>query len=256
MDEGGFYPQLFHGLPLPDGTVRPALGDRLVRQLLANLGATDYEIADSTDGYWGVRAGLAVIVRPSDYELTVPEFLGAVGHEVGSHLLERLNGDRQPLRLLSSGLAGYEKGNEGRAILREQVAYESWDDFASRWRWYEVLRRHIAISLAVGLGPRSLDFGGIFKAMYDLDLLWIRAHAAPGQAVDNDEVRATTWELLVRVFKGTDGGGAYHKDIVYLEGNVACWRLAAESPDAIRIGDLGKIDVANASHVTLVASLH
>jgi GMP synthase-like glutamine amidotransferase len=253
MGNNGYYSQLFHGLPLPSGLVRPVIGDALIRQLLTNLGAHGYKIANSSDSYWGLRAGLATIVRPRSYALHAEEFIGTVGHEIGSHLLERLNGDRQPLRLLSSGLAGYEKGNEGRALLREQVAYETWAAFADQKRWYEILRRHLAISLASGISGRSLSFGNVFQRLHDLDRLWIGAHDTDNKI---DDVRAYTWELVTRVLKGTDGtGGAYYKDIVYLEGNIACWHAALESPDIIRFGDLGKIDVTNAAHIALLSAM-
>lgn len=43
-------------------------------------------------------------------------------HEVGTHLLTYFNGRQQPLRLLASGLAGYEGLQEGLAILAEALS--------------------------------------------------------------------------------------------------------------------------------------
>jgi uncharacterized protein (TIGR02421 family) len=40
-------------------------------------------------------------------------------HEVGTHLLTHVNGTFQPLRLLATGLAGYEETQEGLAVLAE-----------------------------------------------------------------------------------------------------------------------------------------
>ena len=45
-----------------------------------------------------------------------------VQHEVGTHIVTAVNGRAQPLRLLSSGVAGYEETQEGLAVLAEYVA--------------------------------------------------------------------------------------------------------------------------------------
>jgi hypothetical protein len=68
--------------------------------------------------------------------------------------------------------------------------------------------------------------------------------------VAREAAQKKTDTLLLRVLKGTDGnGGAYLKDIVYLQGHVANWLTAASSgPDAISDGDLGKFDINNARH--------
>jgi uncharacterized protein (TIGR02421 family) len=44
-----------------------------------------------------------------------------VQHEVGTHIVTAVNGQAQPLRLLSTGLAGYEETQEGLAVLAEYV---------------------------------------------------------------------------------------------------------------------------------------
>jgi uncharacterized protein (TIGR02421 family) len=43
-------------------------------------------------------------------------------HEIGTHLVTRYNGERQPFRQLRSGLAGYERLQEGLAVLSEYLA--------------------------------------------------------------------------------------------------------------------------------------
>ena len=42
-------------------------------------------------------------------------------HEVGTHIVTYVNGCRQPLRVLASGLAGYEETQEGLAVLAEYL---------------------------------------------------------------------------------------------------------------------------------------
>ena len=51
-----------------------------------------------------------------------PERLEAlVAHEVGTHVLTFHNGERQPLRIFATGLAGYEELQEGLAVLGEYL---------------------------------------------------------------------------------------------------------------------------------------
>jgi len=61
----------------------------------------------------------------------------------------------------------------------------------------------------------------------------------------------------VRALKGTRGtGGAYMKDIVYLEGNIRCWQIAATHPERILYGDIGKFDITNERHIRALQQLH
>jgi hypothetical protein len=65
-----------------------------------------------------------------------------------------------------------------------------------------------------------------------------------------------TWALLERVFMGTDGSsGPYRRYMVYLEGNVNCWRAAEANPGVIEEGDLGKFDIINERHRRLLKSV-
>jgi uncharacterized protein (TIGR02421 family) len=45
-----------------------------------------------------------------------------IQHEVGTHVVTYVNGKQQPLRLMASGLAGYEALQEGLAVLAEFVS--------------------------------------------------------------------------------------------------------------------------------------
>ena len=252
----GFYTKLFAGALLPvTKTITARAGDALLHRLLQNIGATSYRLIDATDGFWGVRYHPQGIVRPLSYRLPREQFLGTVGHEIGSHLLERLNGADQPLRLLGFGLQGYEAGNEGRAVLREQIVYPNWHTWASQLRWQDILRRHVAISLGIGLDRgRPRTFAEVYAIMHAVDVLWEHLHDNDSDAIQRAQDR--TWDLLTRVLSGTNGtGGAYLKDIVYLEGNTACWQLAATRPDLIMAGDHGKFAITNSDHLALLRGL-
>ncbi|HSX42927.1 MAG TPA: tyrosine/phenylalanine carboxypeptidase domain-containing protein [Candidatus Saccharimonadales bacterium] len=254
--DGGFYAELFADTPLPDDAViQSQAGDVIVRGLLKNIGADNYDMLDAADGFWGVRYDPPAVVRPATYSLSREEFIATVGHEIGSHLLERLNGANQPLKLLGLGLQGYEAGNEGRAVLREQIVYADWHAWESQQRWQDILRRHLSISLALGVDDgQARSFAETFAIVHAIDLLWEWLHDSEAHVVQCAQDR--TWELLVRSLKGTDGtGGAYHKDIAYLEGNLACWQVAATHPELIMAGDIGKFSVANTDHLKLLSQV-
>lgn len=50
-----------------------------------------------------------------------PRAEALIHHEIGTHLVTRFNGSRQPLRLLACGLAGYDVLQEGLAVLSEYL---------------------------------------------------------------------------------------------------------------------------------------
>ena len=246
----GFYALVLADVVLPTGKVSREVGDPILKQAIANIGSKK-GIRDAKGTTWSV-AGDAVL-RPSEYNMPVKRFVGlGLGHEVASHELERTNGARGPLAIVAGGLDRYELGNEGRAVVREEVVYETFDEFGKIVRWRDILRRHIAISYASGVGedsPRTssevYNFVNTIDMMYQTKL----KPTEPGLAFSAAEKNTTN--LLTRVLKGTDGkGGAYLKDKVYLEGHVSNWLQAARrGPGAITEGDLGKFDIANDRHI-------
>lgn len=254
FQDGGYYTLLLAGVSLPPtGKVPREIGDTALQTVLDNL-HSDYAIADAAGSTWSVAHATGQVKRPANYNMVRQRFIGlGLGHEIGSHLLEYVNGQRSGLRLLSSGLDRYEQANEGRAVIREQVVYESFADFAKLVRWQDILRRHFAISLAEGLAGDKLAFPDVFKLVNDVDRLWERQKLPDDPAAADAKADKRTWDLLTRVLKGTDGqGGAYRKDIVYLEGNLACWQLAKRHPELIALGDLGKFNIADPRHIALL----
>lgn len=257
---GGFVEQMFGGVDLPDNAIiDTGIGDPIVRQIISNIGS-DFELRESPNGLWAVLQSQRQVVRPASMALTKRQFMGIVAHEVGSHLLEATNGARAPLRLLHSGLDRYEAGNEGRAFLREQIMYDRFEEYVDQPSWaptkasweYRVAI-HMIISLASGLAGRHYNFADAYRLLSTLFRFWT---AKRGEPVDEKLIHNGAWSMAVRVFKGTDGaGGAYCKDIVYLEGNIRCWQVAAKRPELILIGDLGKFDISNERHVAALTSL-
>ena len=250
MRTTGFYGLLLASIDIPDKKITTEIGDPILERVLQNIGSTK-PIVDATGSSWG--ASSRGIERPAIMNMPVKRFIGlGLGHEIGSHELERTNGYRGPLALAAEGLDRYESGNEGRAVIREQVPYETFEEFGKIVRWRDILRRHIAISFAVGVGEarpasssETYDFINTIDRMYQTQLKPNEPDVARAAA------RKKTDALLLNVLKGTDGqGGAYLKNKVYLEGHVANWLTAAlKGPASISEGDLGKFDINNARHI-------
>ncbi len=251
--EKGYFALLLSGVEAitDEGTIGKETGDPILQKVLHNL-EVDYSIEDSVASTWSVNHKSSTVKRPPKYRLTKERFMGLpIGHEIGAHILEKQNGMRQPVRLFGEGLDRYELGNEGRGVVREQLPYEKFEDFTNTARWQDLLRRHIAISLATGMeGKGPQDFCSVFRVLNKLDYFWElrKGGSDPKKAKTKSESR--TWATLERVFRGTQGeGGVYLKDKIYLEGNVACWHVAADNPEIIENGDLGKFDISNPRHI-------
>lgn len=251
-----YYRQLFglKGFPV-EPYIDEATGNEICRRVLTNIGS-DYVLAPSDNNLWAILPSRKRVVYPSGYRLDRDEFVGIVCHEIGSHVLEAVNGASSPLLLLGAGLAGYERGNEGRAFLREQIVYDHERTFLRQFSWEYIILLHVATSLAAGAYHHPHSFSELYHTLYHLYYFWRERrmpHATNNEAFTRDEA----WYLAVRILKGTPGNGsaAYLKDSVYLEGNVRCWQLAAEDPSSILLGDQGKFDPTNPSHRALVLSL-
>jgi hypothetical protein len=247
---GGYADKLMHGTFMPEGrAIGQREGDIIIQKVLKNIDIP-YKIGDSPDLFWGIYHSNEEFMRPADYRLSPAAFRAIIAHEAGSHLLERANGLRSPLRLLATGLDRYEHGNEGRAYLREQLVMGSVQAALQDSGWYFSLVKHVAISLGVGLYNHPYTFSEVYHVIWALYALQERVQHPDEQLHADERAHRAAWDLTVRILRGTNGqGGAYLKDIVYLEGNVRCWKVAKLSPWLVRYGDMGKFDIANKRHL-------
>lgn len=111
-------------------------------------------------------------------------------HEVGTHLVTQVNGSAQPIRVLGSGLAGYDETQEGLAVLAE-IACGGLTAFRLRQLAGRVLTVHRRIA------------GASFA----------EAHAA---LVDEGFPPGSAYTTTLRVFRS----GGVTKDAIYLRGVV------------------------------------
>lgn len=250
--KGGYYDTLFgdDGLPT-DAYIDERAGDDICRRMLENIGS-DFTMAPSDNNIWAVFPSRKQVVRPAGYRMDRDEFVGVVCHEIGSHVLEHESGQKQHLKLLGVGLAGYEKGNEGRAFLREQIVYENERTFLRQFAWEYIAALHLSVCLASGVYQKPYDFAALYHVLYILYRFW-RERRLPRSTNNDAFAHDEAWQLAVRIMKGTNGtGGAYMKDSVYLEGNIHCWQAAATDAEIILRGDLGKIDITNPRHMEII----
>jgi hypothetical protein len=258
--EGGYFALLLAGVELPrGGKITPDIGEPALRQILHNIGADSYKRVKNPSGdYWGMSHTRQELMGPLDYGMSWEKFVGLpAGHEVGSHTLEYMNGRRSGLLLLSAGLDRYSRGNEGRAVMREQIVHETPEAFTELLRWQDITRRHLASAIGAGLLGRTMDYSDTYAAINAVDRLWSRDRK-PGD-IEAADVAAhrRTWLLMQRVYKGTSGTGLPFQEYkLYLEGLVRGWQTAKTHPELIeREGDKGKYDISNERHVGRLVSL-
>ncbi|MDB5164970.1 MAG: Coiled-coil, partial [Candidatus Saccharibacteria bacterium] len=153
------------------------------------------------------------------------------------------------------GLRGYLPAAEGRGLMVEQLAYDTWSEFMATRRFADVARRHLSIGLARGVdGAGERDFKQVFHIMHAIDKLWelVQTPTEPEQASTRAIDR--TWELLTkRTLKGVVGtGAAYFKDKVYAEGNHAQLQLHLQHPEVKPYINKGSYDLTNADHRSIL----
>lgn len=143
-------------------------------------------------------------------------------HEIGTHVVTYLNGARQPLSLLTTGLPGYDETQEGLAVLAEYLV-----------GGLDPRRLRVLAGRVVAVG-QMLD-GAAFLDIFES----LRAeHQIPAR---------TAWSIASRVVVG--GGSA--KDAIYLRGITRILEALAEGQgfDALLVGKLAL------DHVPLIQDL-
>ena len=143
-------------------------------------------------------------------------------HEVGTHVVTYQNGARQPLKLLTIGLPGYDETQEGLAVLAEYLT-----------GGFDPRRLRVLAARVVAIG-KMLDGAGFLEIFESL-----RAeHRMPTR---------TAWSIAIRVVVG---GGSV-KDAIYLRGITRLLETIAEgnSLDVLFVGKLAL------DHIPLIQDL-
>ena len=132
-----------------------------------------------------------------------------VQHEVGTHIVTAVNGQAQPLRLLSTGLAGYEETQEGLAVLAEFVV-----GGLTIERLVTLAARVVAVGRLLGGATFTETFGDL--------------HEGHGLTA------AQAFRVTMRVYRS----GGLTKDAIYLRGLDRMLRYLADGQplDPLLIG--------------------
>lgn len=143
-------------------------------------------------------------------------------HEVGTHVVTYQNGARQPLKLLTTGLPGYDETQEGLAVLAEYLT-----GGLDPRRLRVLAGRVVAIDLMLD-GAEFLEVFESLRSNYAIPL-------------------RTAWSIAIRVVVG---GGSV-KDAIYLRGITRLLEYFAEggSLDVLFVGKLAL------DHVPLIQDL-
>ena len=144
------------------------------------------EIRDDTSGVMVANGALLI---SSTASVSGSRAEGLLAHEVGTHILTYVNGSLQDLRLMGSGLAGYEETQEGLALLAEAAVGGL---TAAR------LRQMAARVIAVALLVQGCSFGQAHRQLTE------RYGYSKGGA----------FTIAMRVWRA----GGLTKDAIYLRG--------------------------------------
>ncbi len=125
-----------------------------------------------------------------------------IQHEVGTHILSFLNGQSQPLHLLSVGLDGYDELQEGLAVLAEYLVGQ-------------LSRARIRLLAGRVVAARSIEDGASFVETYRM------------LERNYDFEQSTAYRITVRIFRG----GGLVKDAIYLRGLVRLLNYLATDGD-------------------------
>jgi len=173
---------------------------------------------------------------------------GKAKHEIGTHAYRGFRGSRSPLQLLSLGLPGYVKTEEGVGAFWE-ISQETRSRFHYPGNLY-----YLRLAFADGtLTGKPHGFADTFRFLFNL--LCMDDSLFENQPTV-EQVKARAWNGTWRVFRGTTGqspGCCWLKDQVYLRGST--WAL--HNPEFMRDENLyvGKYDPENPQHCDILRKL-
>jgi uncharacterized protein (TIGR02421 family) len=154
------------------------------------------EIKDSIDS---MMVDKGVLYIPSKIRMLKQRAAALIQHEIGTHVLTFYNGKNQPLKLLSSGIPGFEELQEGIAVLAEYLS-----GGLSAGRMKVLAGRVIAVNSLIN----HQDFIRTFE------LLVNKYRFLPREA----------FFITTRVYRG----GGFTKDAIYLRGFLALIKYLKE----------------------------
>ncbi|KKW30243.1 MAG: hypothetical protein UY72_C0017G0006 [Candidatus Uhrbacteria bacterium GW2011_GWD2_52_7] len=227
--------------------VNAELFTEMVRRVFAHYDFSNWRIAETSSP--SVRIGRTTLNQhqpsiyiPRSLKITRSRAARLLTHEIEVHALRTENGERSALRLLSRGLAGYTRTDEGLAVFYQQKLRTPEAIDAGFWdAWATALTTELA-------------FKDVYTTLHDAQLKLGRAIGDP-----DPEHRAqdAAWRLCARVYRGIHNpnqpGVGYMRDHVYRSGLSEVRRLIEASGEDV----ITKLFVghANISHLGYLQEL-
>lgn len=234
----------------------PAEVKIIFQRALERIGAKQWQaVIDNDKVRYAVDHRSRKIFIPARRKIGGRHLRALLVHEVGIHVWRRVNGEKQILQLLGTGLAHYVVGEEGLAMQAERIL----------WKKQEPMRNDVffnegyflAAAFAAGLDGRPRNFRQTFQCL--CSFLEFKAQVNNKQYEElHRKIAEDAFNNCFSVFRGTDcvtPGVFYSKDISYTEGYLRIGQLMREHPEEISRFDAGKYDPANESHRRLLDQL-
>jgi hypothetical protein len=222
----------------------------VIEDILAALEAKGWTAVIENQPIFSISQAKRQVKIPVKANHTRERLQALIAHEIGTHVVRRLNGERSKFKLLGLGLDRYDQGEEGVTTIREQSIQKKFDQ--NPW-----LERHLAIGLAAGLDGTPHDFREVFGVMQKYHyMLSLKSGKNPAKAKVEADQKA--WDRCVRTFRGTDcktKGVCFTKDIIYAQGNIAVWDVIGKNPDELMRLSIGKYDPSNPRHLWILNQL-
>jgi hypothetical protein len=165
-----------------------------------------------------------------------------IAHEIGTHVLRRVNADRLNVPLLAIGLAQYLSGEEAIATYCELAL----EPEINEQDIVGAIELYLATSLAYGLDREGKKRG--IKELYPIILAYKNAITIK---VNPDEIAKSALDVCLRVLRGSDlmGNAVFGKDLAYLSGRISLGQVLKENPNLADYAQIGKYDLANLRHI-------
>jgi hypothetical protein len=173
-------------------------------------------------------------------------------HEILTHALSGVMGEKSTFGLTSIGTDRSEKANEGLATARTQARKSGFDDYAS-------LLDHFAVGLARGL-DKNADGSRHFRNFRDVyDIIYAYSYYKQIRTGKDNEAANTNaiteaWNKTRMCFRGSGHetkGICNREKLIYREGNIEVWGQLGNNPELMMrlMISLGKVDTNNLRHM-------
>lgn len=181
------------------------------------------------------------IYIPAGREMSKMAAEALIEHEIGIHLVRYYNGLQSSLLLLSVGLNGYLKGEEGLASYRQ---------FSIDKGNLPGVINYLGVVLASGLyRNQSWNFRQIFDFIKEyLSFL----------GYSEEYTKREAWLRALRTFRGSAGKlptGVFTRDLIYFEGYLEIKDLYTKQSSEIERLLVGKYDPNNEKHKSILDGL-